>query len=394
MKGRASPSRAHAVADWLLGVTPGEPDAIRMGRLSSMFQKRPALAMSSLAILLVSTTTAATTGAPWARYWVMSDLLLIAARFMLSFRYDRAGVRPSMAAMRVIAFGSCGLLMLLGLGCSLAMATGIPMLMLISAISVMGLCIGVTSLWAGVPRLAFGMLAITAMPFATAIALGADMPFVAAQFLLLMLGTAAFVKQNNTKLLGMLHAEHRNRLLAETDQLTGLPNRGVLMDRLDAACAQDMPFALLYLDLDGFKAINDARGHAAGDVLLVEQADRIAATLAGGAMVCRLGGDEFVLVLDGADRITAGIVAQRLIALLSAPATSERVAGACVGVSIGISLSPADSTDPDALINLADRALYTAKDAGKGAYRFCDALGVDSRNAIPARKYGSALSAG
>ena len=148
------------------------------------------------------------------------------------------------------------------------------------------------------------------------------------------------------------------------DQLTGLPNRTLLVDRLDQALRSSRrfatPLALLVMDLDGFKEINDSFGHQAGDHLLREVATRIGVDLRELDTVARLGGDEFAIVLPGTDQAGAGRVAQRIIAALQRPFEVERDAQE-VSVSIGISVSPQHGEDVETLMRRAEFAMYVAK---------------------------------
>ena len=162
--------------------------------------------------------------------------------------------------------------------------------------------------------------------------------------------------------------------LAYHDGLTGLPNRRSFAERLDGLLAlarqHHHPVALMFIDLDGFKAVNDTHGHAAGDLLLQAVAGRIQACLREGDLLFRMGGDEFTAVLArvvSAD--DAETVARRVLAAVAQPVT---VAGAAatVGASIGIALYPTDAAAPDGLLRLADDAMYRAKAAGKGRHAF------------------------
>jgi len=148
------------------------------------------------------------------------------------------------------------------------------------------------------------------------------------------------------------------------DQLTGLPNRTLLVDRLDQALRASRrfvtPLALLVMDLDGFKEINDSFGHQAGDHLLREVASRIGVDLRELDTVARLGGDEFAIVLPGTDQAGAGRVAQRIIAALQRPFEVERDAQE-VSVSIGIAVSPQHGEDVETLMRRAEFAMYVAK---------------------------------
>ena len=172
------------------------------------------------------------------------------------------------------------------------------------------------------------------------------------------------------------HAEYLERI-AHHDPLTGLPNRLLLGDRLRQAIARnqrgDDLIAVCYLDLDGFKEINDRFGHEAGDELLIEVADRLKACVRGGDTVARLGGDEFVVLLAGlANEEEYRIALKRLLQTVSAPYTVDNGEQAGVTASIGVTLFPNDQVDPDTLVRHADHAMYAAKQAGKNRYQLFD----------------------
>lgn len=161
--------------------------------------------------------------------------------------------------------------------------------------------------------------------------------------------------------------------IAHHDTLTGLPNRILLADRIRQAILQSRRnkqlLALCYLDLDGFKPINDKMGHEAGDLVLIEIAKRISETIRGGDTVARLGGDEFVVLLLGLDETNEyQLTLNRLLEAISQPLDildrSFRV-----GASIGVSLFPATAEDPDSLLRQADQAMYSAKKSGKNQYK-------------------------
>jgi diguanylate cyclase (GGDEF)-like protein len=162
--------------------------------------------------------------------------------------------------------------------------------------------------------------------------------------------------------------------LAFNDPLTGLPNRRTLIDRLEQArhlaLRHQKRAALLFLDLDKFKRINDSLGHEVGDALLVTMAERLRSVIRVVDSVCRLGGDEFVVLLseiDGAEDAT--LVARKIIEALQAPV---RLAGLDLAItaSIGIALIPDDGTDSDDLIRYADLAMYRAKEHGRNNFQF------------------------
>ena len=160
--------------------------------------------------------------------------------------------------------------------------------------------------------------------------------------------------------------------LAYFDTLTGLPNRRLLTDRLNQAIAQtqrgERLLAICYLDLDGFKPVNDTWGHAIGDQLLIEASHRLAACVRAGDTVSRLGGDEFVVLLANLvhyDECEA--VVRRLLAELATPFAMPE-GEAKLSASIGVTLYPLDSVDADMLIRHADHAMYAAKQAGRNRF--------------------------
>lgn len=159
-------------------------------------------------------------------------------------------------------------------------------------------------------------------------------------------------------------AEEKVVHLATHDALTGLGNRGAFQETLAARLRSGEPAALLLVDLDGFKQVNDAHGHAVGDALLLEVGRRIGRTLRARDRAFRLGGDEFAVVLAGLGAEEVATLAGGLVVALSRPAVIE---GLTVGVSasIGSAIAPTDGAEPDALMIAADLALYEAKRGGR-----------------------------
>jgi diguanylate cyclase (GGDEF)-like protein/PAS domain S-box-containing protein len=169
--------------------------------------------------------------------------------------------------------------------------------------------------------------------------------------------------------------EERIQQVAHHDSLTGLPNRLLFNDRLSQAISlakrDTRQVALLYLDLDRFKPVNDSLGHTAGDELLQAVASRIRNQVRESDTVARVGGDEFTVILSNiARREEAEIVARKIIAAVAAPFLIGRQQQSVeIGTSIGISIYPSDGQDADTLVNAADTAMYGAKQVG-GSFRF------------------------
>ncbi len=183
--------------------------------------------------------------------------------------------------------------------------------------------------------------------------------------------------------------------MASHDALTDLPNRAALFDEIDQRLkrmARDGSLAVLCVDLDRFKAVNDTLGHGHGDDLLKQVSARLAGCVRPGDLVARLGGDEFAVLVHDTDGATAASVAQRIIDRVALP---YDLGGhnAMVGASIGIAAAPRDGADGTALLKAADLAMYRAKADGRGRYRFFEsemdakmqerrALELDMREAV------------
>jgi diguanylate cyclase (GGDEF)-like protein len=178
--------------------------------------------------------------------------------------------------------------------------------------------------------------------------------------------------------------------MARHDALTDLANRTLLNERIEQSLAQlrrqQRGFALFYLDLDRFKAVNDAHGHPAGDALLRAVAERLSACVRETDTVARLGGDEFAILQDATERKEdAEVLARRVLTSVGAPYHFDGFE-AVVGVSIGIAMAPADGTSAGELFKAADVALYRAKVDGGNAFGFSERC----REAQPQRQLRSA----
>jgi diguanylate cyclase (GGDEF)-like protein len=189
---------------------------------------------------------------------------------------------------------------------------------------------------------------------------------------------ASAVERQRAALARKLQSE-RIEKLAFFDPLTGLPNRALFLDRVRHAIGSaergGRNVALLFLDLDRFKEINDSLGHALGDLALQEVARRLQATTRVEETLARLGGDEFVLVAEGADHEAAAMIALRMLRLLIEPieASGNLLS---IGGSIGIAIYPADGETADELIRHTDIAMYRAKSSGGGFCFYAPEMGV------------------
>ena len=197
--------------------------------------------------------------------------------------------------------------------------------------------------------------------------------------MLALIGTAMIL--NRERLLqanGQLdHLYKLMRAEATHDKLTRLPNRTLFFERLSHDLARvrraDKPLALFFLDLDGFKRVNDQHGHDAGDRVLTTVASRWQETMRETDTVARIGGDEFAIILPNADRVAdLQAIASKLIKLAGMPIELPNQLTVQVGVSIGISLYPGHGTEIDTLIAAADTAMYQSKARGKNLFTLSD----------------------
>jgi diguanylate cyclase (GGDEF)-like protein len=192
-------------------------------------------------------------------------------------------------------------------------------------------------------------------------------------------------------------AEAKIMHMARHDALTDLPNRVLFRHKMEQALTQDEKFAVLFIDLDRFKGVNDTLGHPIGDRLLCAVTQRLQTAVRGSDTVARLGGDEFAIVQIDVKPTEAAELAGRIIEALSEP---FEIFGnhVIIGASVGIAMAPTDGNEPDHLLRNADMALYEAKSNGRGTYHFFQAemdaqmqarhtLELDLRKALAAGEF-------
>jgi diguanylate cyclase (GGDEF)-like protein len=188
--------------------------------------------------------------------------------------------------------------------------------------------------------------------------------------LLFAYGHCVAVRTKFELVVEQLRSRQKLRQFAEHDSLTGLPNRRQFRARLDEVAREPGSFAVLFLDLDGFKSVNDTFGHAIGDELLRHVSRRLQGIIRDSDLIARLGGDEFALLhTPDASRASAEALARRILQTVSAPYAIGGHA-LSIGTSIGIQLSGPGNNKPEKLLSDADAALYRVKQEGKGSFQF------------------------
>ena len=367
---------------WLTKATHHESEEIRTLLISTFLQRTAAVVLATANVMVLAAITGFRTGSTWPLVWLATDIVLLIVRLLLIRACQRA--RPLGAAGPMDAMMFIGLLwsFIMGLGCAACVMTGDTLLIALAAIHVTGISAGISARNAAVPRFAMTQILLCGTPFTIAAAAFSSHGFwiLAIETPVFMAGMCSVLHRQYRDTVSLIRAERQNTFLAFHDALTGLPNRVQFHEQLlriltktPTPPLQRRQTAVLYLDLDGFKAINDLYGHPVGDALLREVSQRLASAVAQRGLVSRLGGDEFAVFLTDVTEEEVRRFAHDLIASISAPCMIGAPEPITVGTSIGIALAPQHGNTPDALLSFADRGLYASKRLGKGIYRIFDA---------------------
>ncbi|HZZ09934.1 MAG TPA: EAL domain-containing protein [Paraburkholderia sp.] len=364
---------------WVVSSAQNLSEANRQTLLANLFTRSASIVFAAVCEISVCATAYHHFPSTLYAAWGMAVVALLVARLLLiwicRWRSARNQSTPTSAFLAASILWS----MLFGFGSLLCNISGDPTLFLLGNVCAVGLIGGLTGRNAGTPRLAL----IQIVSILSLLGLGAALspgngklvllfqaPFCAAGFITVAL-------RSNRDTVALLLARETSQRLAGHDSLTGLPNRAGINELLLARTAVNAArtvrsFAVLLIDLDGFKAINDSLGHASGDRVLQEAATRLRDLLPA-EFVGRLAGDEFVAITDGAESIAeVHALADRIVKALARPfALSEALVH--IGASVGVSLYPQHGASGPPLLICADRALYAVKRSGKSAFAVFDA---------------------
>ena len=277
----------------------------------------------------------------------------------------------------------------IGCGVGLCMASADPVLVPFACLATTGFVGGLAARNPGAPRMTVVQMISVVVPFTIGAVLSGQPWLLALCGLapLYLVAVAAVNRRLHTDYVALLRAELALRHQAFHCGLTGLPNRTFLNQSLGSALEgtegeEEHAVTLLYLDLDGFKSVNDTYGHAAGDLLLQLVARRLKDVVMATDIVARIGGDEFAVLLSGPRAASAEVIARMIISAVGLPYDLSQGTLVRIGVSVGIAERDLDASDSQALLASADRALYAAKKQGKGTFY----------RAPPARKDGDRIS--
>lgn len=327
--------------------------------------------------------------------------LLTATRLWMMQTFRRVGATASVKQLKHwelrYAIGTCGFALLMaGLNIR-ALTYHQPLLHLITVTLVFAFGAGVVSRTSIRPLICITSLLLATAPTVAALATHAfsshgvtlhTQLFAIEALLVAMITTLSLQSVGHLYRSAVQHhtTEHDMAQLAKHDALTGLANRLLLRERFQDAVAHALhkgeKVAVHYIDLDGFKAINDHHGHPAGDALLQQVSGRLETTVRGEDTVARLGGDEFIVLQTGImQNGEAEMLARRIIKKLSAPYAIDGT-NMCISASIGIAMMPDAGRDLERLLSRADSALYRSKHGGKGRAHFCTQAVTGKRKAV------------
>jgi diguanylate cyclase (GGDEF)-like protein len=359
------------VTRWLADCGPGVPDDIRVELIGNLFASLPVFAggvINTVAVALVIAARKPT--APFI-IWAIFEIAVCAVRLIVLLIARRAALKRAETPTDIYLLLAIAWSFSVGYGVVISMASGDWVAATLACVSSAAMVGGICFRNFSAPRLAAVMIVTSLGPTIPGAILGGErllyIVMLQAPLYLAAMTAAAFTL--NKMLVATMRAERENNRRAKHDALTGLLNREGLIEAIDAslgaAAADGNPHALLFLDLDNFKTVNDTFGHAVGDRLLNAVAERLKGELAAGDVGARIGGDEFVVLAAAPTHELAMAKGERLISAIACTYSLGEGISAAVGASVGIAMTPEHGSHSHTLLAVADAALYEAKSSGR-----------------------------
>jgi diguanylate cyclase len=368
VSGTCLPQRS--LTSWL--VDPGRenlPDSIRMQLFSSLYGTLPIFLGGVINTLLVALVIAARHPTPLFIFWACFEVLLALVRAPVLIAGRRAIAQGRRGPSDLYVLLACLWGTSVGFGGLICVLSGDWVAATLAFLSAAGMVGGICFRNFAAPRLAAVMIVLSLGPCAAGGILSGEpiLMVTAVQIPLYLFAMSVAAFKLNRMMLDRMEAELEKDYRVRHDNLTGLVNRAGLATALDrrAALGEGEDVAYLFLDLDGFKRVNDTLGHSAGDRLLVEVALRLQGVAAAEDIVARIGGDEFLIVTRGDGPARARALGEEVIQALAGTPFLVGDEGVDIGVSVGIALSAEHGTAFAGLIDAADAALYQAKARGR-----------------------------
>jgi len=358
---------------WLVDPGRDVPPKIRSRMLGELFADPKVVMAGLINGLLVNSVAVYTNQGRIFLIFMFLDVTLVATRVAMNLFLIRAASlgRPTATDINlIVALAWCGLEGAMGFA---AMLSGSRVLQVLSAITVMALTGPICARNYSAPRYAITLVCLCTLPLIAGAAFSHEpwLLLVIPQTPLFLFGCMMVIRRFHNLFTTALLAREESQQRAQRDPLTGLLNRFGLSEAL--AAQRDFAgrrVVLLYLDLDGFKQVNDTFGHEAGDAVLRVVADRLRSVTRAGDMVVRLGGDEFVIVAPDMMPADAELFSKSIIRRITdQPCQIGLSEPVRIGVSIGLACGPDDGNGVADLHRKADAALYDAKRSGRGVHR-------------------------
>lgn len=349
---------------------------IRLKLLKGPFTSRPALVAAGMNTLIVCTLAVVLHPTLFFISWLVADMVIWITRWFLLQRFISSGKpRLRYATDLSLLFGLIWAAEI-GIGTAGCIISQDPVLQVLACTSAVSMNGAIAMRNQGIPRYAFTQILLTDIPMKLATLFQPEpmLRVLILQAPMYLTGLWVLLNNLNANLTRAYISEAQSTHSATHDKLTGVLNRlGILNTmtaslRSKASGASD--FCVLCLDLDGFKKINDANGHATGDRVLISFSEIVTRVVRKGDAVARIGGDEFIVLMPDTDKISGSHIAQRIIKSLE-DYTVKNANYEGLGVSIGITeTSSSERASVEQILSRADVAMYKAKSAGKNCFRF------------------------
>jgi len=356
------------ITRWLADAGPDVPPEIRIALVGSLYGTLPIFAggvINSLAVsFLIAWRIPTLPFTLWCAFEVVCCFVRLCV--LISARAERGQSTPTDIYLLLGVAWAAGI----GAGTFLSLMSGDWVAAALACLSAAAMVGGICFRNFAAPRMAGVMIALTLGPCVLAAPFLSEpmmlITFMQIPFYLFSMTVAAY--KLNGMLISTMRAERENAFHARHDILTGLSNRAGLAKAFAARFDSEAPpkgLALVYLDLDGFKAVNDSFGHMAGDALLQLVAERLRGLVRASDIAARIGGDEFVVLSEQTERTQLQRFGERIVREISEPYELDSGHTLNIGASVGIALAPEHGRDMNSLMSAADAALYQAKSRGK-----------------------------
>lgn len=359
------------VTRWLVDAGPGVPDEIRQALVGQLYGTLPIFAGGVINTIVVAAAIAARLPSWPFIAWVAVELAICITRLFVLIIARRNALTGRKTPTDLYILLGIAWSATVGYGVIVSLASGDWIVSTLACLSAAAMVGGICFRNFSAPRLAGTMIMFSLGPCLPGAMIAGEplMYIVFAQIPMYVVAMTVAAFKLNKMLIATMRAERENDHRARHDALTGLSNRTGLIaaveTRLTAAQRDGETLALLFLDLDGFKSVNDTYGHAAGDRLLTMVADRLRRMLLAADVAARIGGDEFVVLADGLTHERAVALGEHLIAAIATSYDLGDGISISIGVSVGIAMAPEHGANFADLLAVADAALYEAKLGGK-----------------------------